>query len=96
MSYLQNVRHNQQIICFKYSSANDTSKLVSDLNNTYYIGILGAFGFGAAVMSFIRNLAFFVACANASVRVHSGLFNVVIRGAMRFFDTTPTGSVVNR
>ena len=70
--------------------------MAEELNNDYYIGILGVFVLGAAVMSFLRNLFYFVACAAASVRIHNSLFGAVIRGIMRFFDTTPTGSIANR
>jgi len=65
-------------------------------NNGLYLGVLGAFGVGQGLFSFARNYVFYTAAANGANRIHASLFDVVIRGRMRFFDTTPTGSVVNR
>jgi ABC-type multidrug transport system fused ATPase/permease subunit len=46
--------------------------------------------------SFARNWLFFSSSAAGANRIHTSLFDVIIRGRMRFFDTTPTGSLVNR
>ena len=65
-------------------------------DNDFYIGVLGAFGLGQAVMSFTRNLFFYLVCARGSTRIHNALFSAIIHGRMRFFDTTSTGAIVNR
>ncbi len=83
------------------SSSNETAAAANDtlsdaLDNDYYLGVLGGFGVSQAAASFFRNWFFFWVCANGSVSIHDSLFRSVIRATMRFFDVTPTGSVINR
>ena len=72
------------------------SILSDNLDNDFYLGVYGVFGAGQAMASFFRNLFFFWICANGSISIHKTLFDAVIHAKIRFFDVTPTGSVINR
>ena len=50
-----------------------------DFDNAYYLGILGVFGLGQALLSFLRNWFFFSTCANGSMVIHNKLFDVIMR-----------------
>jgi len=48
------------------------------------------------VVSLIRTAGFLVMCLNSSVKLHSMLFDGVLRAPMRFFEVNPVGRVLNR
>ena len=79
-------------------NGSNTSNLTlsEELDNEFYLGIYGAFGVAQAMASFFRNLFFFWICANGSISIHKSLFDAVIHTKLRFFDVTPTGSIINR
>lgn len=39
---------------------------------------------------------FIKTCMKASIRLHNAMFSSILRGAMRFFDTNPSGRILNR
>ncbi|XP_044730120.1 ATP-binding cassette sub-family C member 4-like isoform X2 [Chrysoperla carnea] len=41
-------------------------------------------------------LAFFKLCMNNSIGLHDTMFNNILQSTMRFFDTNPTGRILNR
>lgn len=82
--------HSNQVL---EASNNSTA---NSFDNSFYVGVLGAFGLAQGILSFVRNWFFFWACAKASVVLHNGLLNTIIKATMRFFDTTPTGTIANR
>lgn len=43
-----------------------------------------------------RSVAFFYLCALSSQNLHDNMFNGLISTAMRFFDTNPSGRILNR
>lgn len=64
-------------------------------HNTYMI-IYGGLVTTTLVLSFLRVLLFFHATVTASVKLHNNMFDAVIRAPVFFFDTNPTGRILNR
>ncbi|XP_043465525.1 ATP-binding cassette sub-family C member 4-like [Leptopilina heterotoma] len=57
-----------------------------------YIGIVSSI----FVIGFTRSYAFYRLCMRASQRLHDMVFSALIRTGMRFFDTNPSGRILNR
>lgn len=51
---------------------------------------------GTIVVSIIRSFAFFKVAMTASKTLHSKMFAALLEAPMRFFDTNPSGRVLNR
>ncbi|KAB0797840.1 hypothetical protein PPYR_08833 [Photinus pyralis] len=47
-------------------------------------------------LSLARSLLFFTVCMRSSVKLHDSMFNNVIHATLRFFNTTPSGRILNR
>ncbi|KAM8738721.1 ATP-binding cassette sub-family C member 2 isoform 1-T2 [Acanthopagrus schlegelii] len=60
------------------------------------VGVFGALGVAQGLFVFLGTLLLANASVNASGILHSRLLNNILRVPMMFFDTTPTGRVVNR
>lgn len=60
------------------------------------VGVFGALGVAQGIFVFLGTLLMAKSSINASRILHSGLLNNILRVPMLFFDTTPTGRVVNR
>lgn len=48
------------------------------------------------VFTLIRSLTFFTTCMRASTKLHDRMFRSISRATMRFFNTNPSGRVLNR
>ncbi|KAB0797841.1 hypothetical protein PPYR_08834 [Photinus pyralis] len=48
------------------------------------------------VLTLTRSMSYFTACMRSSVNLHDNMFNSIIRGTMRFFNTNPSGRILNR
>ncbi|XP_060815467.1 probable multidrug resistance-associated protein lethal(2)03659 isoform X2 [Bombus pascuorum] len=48
------------------------------------------------VITIIRSLTFFTTCMRASIKLHDRMFRCISRATMRFFNTNPSGRVLNR
>lgn len=44
----------------------------------------------------MRTFGFFMICLKISLRLHDSLFNGIIRAYMYFFNTNPSGRILNR
>jgi ATP-binding cassette subfamily C (CFTR/MRP) protein 4 len=81
------------------SFANDTS-----LENTYLgwlsretcIYIYTALTVGTVVITLVRSITFFKVCMRASVNLHDLMFRSITRATMYFFNTNPSGRILNR
>lgn len=51
---------------------------------------------GTILVTLIRSFAFFKVAMTASKTLHSKMFNALLQAPMRFFDTNPSGRVLNR
>lgn len=48
------------------------------------------------VLYIARTFGFFMICLKISLRLHDSLFNGIIRSYMYFFNTNPSGRILNR
>lgn len=65
----------------------------SVINYVYiYTGIVLAIFF----VGITRSLVFYRTCVRCSQRLHDMMFSALIRTGMRFFDTNPSGRILNR
>ncbi|XP_006926069.1 canalicular multispecific organic anion transporter 1 [Pteropus alecto] len=60
------------------------------------IGVYGALGLGQGIFVLIANLCSTCGFTHASNILHKQLLNKILRAPMSFFDTTPSGRIVNR
>lgn len=51
---------------------------------------------GLVIISLIRSFTFFTICMRASTKLHGNMFNSITRATMRFFNTNPSGRILNR
>ncbi|XP_069053913.1 ATP-binding cassette sub-family C member 5 isoform X2 [Lepisosteus oculatus] len=62
----------------------------------YYAGIYALSMAIILIFKFVRGIAFVKGTLRASSRLHDELFRKILRSPMKFFDTTPTGRILNR
>lgn len=48
------------------------------------------------IITLVRSAAFFSTCMKVSIRLHDRMFQCISRATMRFFNTNPSGRVLNR
>ncbi|XP_055108074.2 ATP-binding cassette sub-family C member 2 [Symphalangus syndactylus] len=60
------------------------------------VGVYGALGLAQGIFVFIAHFWSAFGFVHASNILHKQLLNNILRAPMRFFDTTPTGRIVNR
>ncbi len=63
---------------------------------SYYLMVYSILGVIEVVVKLGNDLTYFQKCATASREIHKSLLNNVLRSPMSFFDTNPTGRIVNR
>ena len=62
----------------------------------YYLGIYGAITMGAMALVFVRAFTWAAVVVQAAGKIHARLLSRVLRFPLSFFDTTPTGRILNR
>ncbi|CAH1406845.1 unnamed protein product [Nezara viridula] len=68
----------------------DTSK------RDMYLGVYGLLGVAEVVAAFISSICWFIAAADAGIRIHVLLLSNIFHSPMSFFDTTPLGRILSR
>ncbi|XP_017848989.2 multidrug resistance-associated protein 4 [Drosophila busckii] len=58
--------------------------------------IYGALIIGVVIMTVFRGFLFFKVCMHASKVLHDRMFRCILNATMRFFDTNPSGRILNR
>lgn len=61
-----------------------------------YIYIYTGIVLGIFIIGITRSLFFYKTCMTCSQRLHDMMFSALIRTGMRFFDTNPSGRILNR
>ncbi|PGH07414.1 hypothetical protein AJ80_07999 [Polytolypa hystricis UAMH7299] len=62
-----------------------------------YIGVYFAFGFGSAALVVLQTLILWIFCSiEASRKLHERMAFAIFRSPMSFFETTPSGRILNR
>ncbi|KDQ16443.1 hypothetical protein BOTBODRAFT_186497 [Botryobasidium botryosum FD-172 SS1] len=80
-----------------YRDTMDANSLPSaNAHPMFYVGVFAAIGLGAALLSTINLVIQYAGAYRASKRLFSRLLATVIHAPMRWFDTTPTGRILNR
>ncbi|GAA5821197.1 hypothetical protein JCM3770_005247 [Rhodotorula araucariae] len=63
----------------------------------FYLSVYAALGCGASLVFFINGILLYSLCVVRSAKLmHDSMFNAVVRSPMRFFETTPIGTILNR
>lgn len=88
---------------------NDTDALLSATNRTKtamaesdllptltYIYIYSAIVFSIFIVGLTRSFVYYNCCMRSSERLHNSAFSALIRTDMHFFDTNPSGRILNR
>ncbi|XP_016840841.1 multidrug resistance-associated protein 1 isoform X10 [Nasonia vitripennis] len=82
----------------KWSSDN-----LTDANGTFdlagrdqYLGVYGALGLGQAIFVLLAQLTMVIGCLRSSYLLHYKLLFGILRSPIGFFDTTPSGRILNR
>uniref|UniRef100_A0A0U9HZ93 Putative ABCC protein n=1 Tax=Chrysomela populi TaxID=154003 RepID=A0A0U9HZ93_CHRPP len=80
------------------------SNEINNIENSYdfiesqknYIYIYTIFIAGSIILTTARSLLFYQVCMNASKGLHNKMFSNVLKAPMRFFNTNPSGRILNR
>eukprot|EP01127_Copromyxa_protea_P010837 TRINITY_DN2685_c0_g1_i1.p1 TRINITY_DN2685_c0_g1~~TRINITY_DN2685_c0_g1_i1.p1 ORF type:complete len:1499 (+),score=394.02 TRINITY_DN2685_c0_g1_i1:18-4514(+) len=96
-----NDSHVQQLV---FKSADADQVLVQGLfpsgdhglGSWFYMLIYAALGVSSVAFTFFGGITFAWASVNSSKRVHETMLEKIIRSPMSFFDTVPTGRILNR
>ncbi|XP_021934289.1 multidrug resistance-associated protein 4-like isoform X2 [Zootermopsis nevadensis] len=76
------------------ASLNSTIPKLLDTDTAIYI--YTTFILGSVFITSIRSIFFFKVCMTASKILHDNMFRCILAATMRFFDTNPSGRVLNR
>ncbi|KAJ8871218.1 hypothetical protein PR048_027524 [Dryococelus australis] len=76
-------------------AAEHISEYVS-LSSDQTIMVYGILILACVVIVLARSIFAFFFCMRASVNLHNTMFENILRGRMRFFDTNPSGRILNR
>ncbi|KAI4464485.1 atp-binding cassette sub-family c [Holotrichia oblita] len=79
-------------------STNDTTTLYDlfNFNRETCIYIYSGITIATIIISLVRSFAFFKTCMRSSIRLHNRMFENITRATMRFFNTNPSGRILNR
>ena len=61
-----------------------------------YLGVYAAFGIGQIILTFFASYFVAMGCIFAATLIHKRLLVNILRLPMSFFDTTPSGRILNR
>ncbi|KAJ0426972.1 P-loop containing nucleoside triphosphate hydrolase protein [Aspergillus carlsbadensis] len=78
-----------------WTDANEKTQSAS--NSGKFIGVYLAFGVGSSLLVILQNLILWIFCSiEASRKLHERMAFSIFRSPMRFFETTPSGRILNR
>ncbi|KAG5445615.1 Multidrug resistance-associated protein 1 [Clonorchis sinensis] len=77
-------------------SSSDSKAEDKTWERNYYLGVYGAIGIAQSVFTLVKVLALAYGSSRASKVLHLKLLENILRASCTFFDTTPSGRIVNR
>ncbi|XP_068628985.1 ATP-binding cassette subfamily C member 4-like [Battus philenor] len=75
---------------------NLTSIEEDEMDHSFYIYIWAVTILGCIVLTTERSLLFLWVCMRSSIKLHNSMFSNILAATMRFFDTNPSGRILNR
>ncbi|XP_072396581.1 ATP-binding cassette subfamily C member 4-like [Diabrotica undecimpunctata] len=82
------------------SSAIDTTTVRIEAEETFdqktYIIIYTILMFSSMILLTLRSFLYFIVCMSSSRALHNKMFSNILQAPMRFFDTNPSGRILNR
>lgn len=66
------------------------------IDNNFFIYIWMVFILACVIFTTVRSLMFLWVCMRSSVALHNSMFTNIMQATMRFFDTNPSGRILNR
>ncbi|KAJ8713562.1 hypothetical protein PYW07_013932 [Mythimna separata] len=66
------------------------------IDDVFYIYIWAATIFGCIIATSGRSIMFLWVCMRSSIKLHNQMFKNILSATMRFFDTNPSGRILNR
>jgi ABC-type multidrug transport system fused ATPase/permease subunit len=58
--------------------------------------IYGCLIIACMLITILRSVMFIKTCMRSSINLHNAMFSSILRGVMHFFDTNPSGRILNR
>ena len=79
-----------------WSDTNTVEKDGSTHDTNYYLIGYALIGLSEMVIKLGNDLTYFFKCVKASKTIHKNVLDNIMKSPMRFFDTNPTGRILNR
>lgn len=70
--------------------------MADNITRDTYILVYTLFIIFSVILTTARSVLFYKICMNASKNLHNLMFNNILQATMRFFDTNPSGRILNR
>ncbi|KAJ0181195.1 hypothetical protein K1T71_003280 [Dendrolimus kikuchii] len=75
---------------------NVTTTDETNINHPFYIYIWAIGILGCIILTTGRSMLFLWVCTRSSIKLHNQMFSNILAATMRFFDTNPSGRILNR
>ncbi|XP_023940125.2 ATP-binding cassette sub-family C member 4 [Bicyclus anynana] len=69
---------------------------LTPIDHNFFIYVWGAAIVGCIILTTGRSLLFLWVCMCSSIKLHNKMFSNILSATMRFFDTNPSGRILNR
>ncbi|KAB0798124.1 hypothetical protein PPYR_09117 [Photinus pyralis] len=78
------------------SHSTTTTMVENVYSDSTYMYVYSVLILSSMLLTTLRSMLFFKICINASKNLHNIMFSNVLKAKMRFFDTNPSGRILNR
>ncbi|PZC73708.1 hypothetical protein B5X24_HaOG200327 [Helicoverpa armigera] len=87
---------NDTVDILRNVNVTDTVIAPERVDDVFYIYIWAAAIFGCIIATTGRAILFLWVCMRSSIKLHNQMFSNILTATMRFFDTNPSGRILNR